>query len=143
MYWPSLNLPKGALAALLLAPVGVAAGQGEHWLTSGFVSHHAEGDYNEDNQGVGYEYRKGQLSYAAGYYRNSLYRDSVYAGIGYRVFDNGTISAGVLGGIVTGYYYPIVPMALPFLQLTAGGLAVMVTVLPAPFIVAAQIKWRF
>ena len=146
---------KTRLAAFLLLLVLItlhgfagAAEQGEHWVTSGFVSHHAKGDYNENNRGIGYEYRKGKFGDSAGYYLNSLSRDSVYAGVSYRLYDNGTVAAGVMGGIVTGYNYPIVPLALPFLQLTAGSFAVMVTASPpipnvTPFVVAAQFKWRF
>lgn len=84
------------------------------WLMSGFLSKHfnADRDYNENNTGIGYKNKDGWL---AGIYRNSLDKNSAYAGKEFQtdpVMGDKLRLAMVLG-LVSGYNKPILPLALP------------------------------
>lgn len=75
--------------------------------------------FNEFNPGIGLEYRwKDNGSYATGgYFKNSLYRTSLYAGYGKEWRLMHFVNFGVLMGAATGYTLPIVPLALPYLSI--------------------------
>lgn len=83
------------------------------WLMSGFLSKHinSDKDYNEQNHGLGYKNHDG---YLAGVYRNSLNKNSVYAG---KEFQTDPIAdklrLAIVLGMVTGYNKPVQPLALP------------------------------
>lgn len=64
----------------------------------------ASEDYNEFNRGIGVEYHLPKYYLTGGYFWNSLYRHSFYAGAGKEfplVADS--FGAGLIGGAVTGY----------------------------------------
>lgn len=84
------------------------------WLMSGFLSKHINPsqEYNEQNHGIGYKTHDG---YLAGVYRNSLDKNSVYAGKEFQsdpILDEKLRLAIVLG-LVSGYNKPVTPLALP------------------------------
>lgn len=95
------------------------------YVNFGGVSHHfnPERDYNETNYGFGYEYEwKDNVNLAAGWYKNSLDRDSYYAGIRYTPDRQSLLGARILGadvsyviGGISGYRKYVVPMVLPSL----------------------------
>ena len=66
-------------------------------------------DYNEFNRGLGIEYHLDSFFFSAGYFWNSLYRDSFYAGVGKEITFGeivGNINwmgVGALAGAITGY----------------------------------------
>lgn len=84
------------------------------WITSGFLSKHINPDkkYNENNYGIGYKSNDGWL---AGYYRNSLDKDSLYAGKEFQSDPilNDKLRLAIVLGMVSGYQKPMTPMALP------------------------------
>ena len=134
---------------IVFAFCGKSYAENQYLLTTGFVSHHAKGEYRENNYGIGLEVRPNpQLSYNVGYYRNSLDRDSYYAGVQYRAITVGNFAFGGMVGAVTGYRHSITPMALPFVEWSYKRVVVMATAIPpipgvTPFTMAVQLKWRF
>lgn len=84
------------------------------WLMSGFLSKHinADKDFNENNYGLGYKTNDG---YLAGVYRNSLDKNSVYAGKEFQTdpLIGDKLKLAIVLGLVSGYNKNIMPMALP------------------------------
>jgi len=62
-------------------------------------------EYNQFNRGIGLEYHLDSFFLAGGYFWNSLYRDSFYAGVGkeFTFGDVEWIGVGAIGGLITGY----------------------------------------
>lgn len=62
-------------------------------------------EYNQFNRGIGLEYHLDSFFLAGGYFWNSLYRDSFYAGVGKEITfgDVEWIGVGAIGGLITGY----------------------------------------
>ena len=62
-------------------------------------------DYNEFNRGLGVEYHLDNFFLTGGYFWNSLYRDTFYAGVGKEITfgDVNWIGVGALAGAITGY----------------------------------------
>jgi hypothetical protein len=84
------------------------------WITSGFLSKHIDSDkkYNENNYGIGYKSHDGWLG---GYYRNSLDKDSLYAGKEFKTDPilGDKLRLAIILGLATGYNKPVTPLALP------------------------------
>lgn len=80
------------------------------------ASKHTQGKYNEFNPGIGFEKQLNERwTLAGGYYRNSNYQDSFYAGVIYSRFRLGDVRIGTSLGVVTGYGKPL-PMVAPMLM---------------------------
>lgn len=116
-------------------------------VVSGFVSHHinVKKDFNENNYGVGYRDASGVL---VGYYRNSEYRNSVYAVYEARWKLTDNLHMGVLAGGVTGYRWAVTPLVLPELALQVGRVELATTYIPkieghTPALVALQARWTW
>ena len=62
-------------------------------------------DYNEFNRGIGIEYHLDNFFLSGGYFWNSLYRHTFYAGVGKEItFGNvNWVGVGALAGAITGY----------------------------------------
>lgn len=60
-------------------------------------------DWQEQNYGIGVEYR----SWVAGYYRNSYDKDTVYAGYVWRPLQWGWLRAGLTTLLASGYDSPV------------------------------------
>ena len=62
-------------------------------------------DYNEFNRGLGVEYHLDHFYLSGGYFWNSLYRHSFYAGVGKEITfgDVDWFGVGALAGAITGY----------------------------------------
>lgn len=119
------------------------------WLMSGFVSKHIKPsqDYNENNYGIGYKTNDGCL---AGTYKNSLNKNSVYAGKEFQTDPilNDKLRLAIVLGMVTGYNKPIQPLALPEVlygnkehEMALGVVPPIKNVTPATF--ALQYRKRF
>ena len=92
------------------------------------------GEYNEFNRGIGLEYYFDSYFIAGGYFWNSLYRDSFYAGIGKELTFGGVdwIGVGAIAGLITGYddgQEPR-PAAVPYIFLTKEKLTLKIHYLP-------------
>lgn len=62
-------------------------------------------EYNQFNRGIGLEYYYDSFFLAGGYFWNSLYRDSFYAGLGKEFSFGGHdwFGVGAIAGLITGY----------------------------------------
>lgn len=123
-------LSFGLIAALLSAPVAADDTQ-PRLLTIHLASDHfgAEG-YNGRNPGLGLRLGKGDWYGAVGFYKNSLNRDSVYAGGGKTLARRGPVSFNLNAGIVTGYDMPAAPFISPEAVLDFGRVRAMVGYFP-------------
>lgn len=78
-------------------------------------------DFNEVNPGLGMHFHvPGRRFFAAaGAFDNSLSRVSAYAGVGRDFQIAGPVAFRLTGALVTGYRYPVVPVILPEMIITA------------------------
>lgn len=149
-------------------PLGTAAAQSpevkpvdppnKFTLLTSVASHHFgqrgywdKGEYrpfNEFNPGVGLEYKlSDHIHLSAGTYRNSVYRQSVYAGVGFETGGNKQFGLGIELGGITGYNeMPVVPSAIPFVRIgDKNGVNAKVMVIPpvknlTPAVVGLQFR---
>jgi hypothetical protein len=80
------------------------------------ASYHTSRDenLNERNYGLGLRMPIRERVFAtAGFYRNSLDRESVYLGAGWWLLEKGPMSLRVLVGAVTGYQVAVAPVVIP------------------------------
>ena len=83
--------------------------QNELWINVGAHSEYfgkKEGarDFNEDNLGLGFEYRtSNSYAYTLGYYNNSLDHPTHYAGVFYQPLQWGYARFGAVVGLMDGY----------------------------------------
>jgi hypothetical protein len=87
---------------------------------SGFASWHEhrcaqnQACLNQNNIGIGVRFDGGEYKdYAAGIYKNSYYRTSVYVAKEFTAHIAGPLHVGLLAGVVTGYKYPVTPWLIP------------------------------
>lgn len=126
----------------------------ELWLNPGFLSRHfnSSENHNENNYGIGAEYRFSTVaSAAAGRYYNSYRRYSNYLGIYYQPVAIGAVRLGVLAGGFDGYPKMHAgngfPGAIPMASYEHGAIGVNVAFIPPlgdrlPGAVALQLKIR-
>lgn len=91
-------------------------------------------EYNQFNRGIGLEYHLDSFFIAGGYFRNSLYRDSFYAGVAKEITFGSAewVGAGAIAGFITGYddgQEPR-PAIVPYLFLTKNRYTLKVHYLP-------------
>lgn len=87
-------------------------------------------EYEQFNPGVGVEWVLDDVTrVGTGAYRNSSGRLSVYGTVN-REMDLGRFGIGVEVGGVTGYKWPVLPLAFPFVRVSFGAWQVKVNVLP-------------
>lgn len=117
-------------------------------LVSGFVSHHiaTKKTFNENNYGIGYRFDESGV--IVGYYRNSEYRNSVYATYEARWKLTDNLHVGVIAGAVTGYRWAVTPLVLPEMVLQVGRAELAATYIPkidghTPALTALQTRWRW
>lgn len=93
-------------------------------------THFGGGDYNEQNLGLGLRAGRNAWCAMAGFYKNSLDRNSVYAGAGWTLGRLGPAAIAVNAGAVSGYAESAVPFITPEFVMEFRGLQVLVTYLP-------------
>jgi hypothetical protein len=139
------NTSSARRAGLRAVPPSQAedAAIGTLWVTSGFVSKHSSSrDYNENNQGVGFEYTfNPNWQLAAGVYDNSLRQTSRYAqavrSSDATLWRSGDWKArlGVAVGLVDGYpdmrHGGVFPTLLPVASLEWNRVGVNLTYIPS------------
>lgn len=124
----------------------VIAGQ----LMTGFMSKHmGPGNFNENNDGLGYRSDDG---YMVGAYRNSLNKPSVYLAKEfttdpYKLGPLGLQLGAVLGG-ATGYGRPVTPVVMPEVLGTMDGSTLALGLVPpvkgvTPATLALQLRKKF
>lgn len=101
--------------------------------------------YNEQNYGLGLRFQTEHHFTMIGGYRNSLYRDSFYVGVGKEFYSYGPFSFRLLAGLVTGYMIPVAPMVLPEVVARFGRLGVAINFVPhigpLPGVLGFSIVW--
>jgi len=111
-----LKLLIVGLIACLLAPIPAVAA-GDDWVVVTVGSRHHKRGYNEHNYGIGIENGIiGNWRAVGGIYRNSYYRQTLYAGAQYQPWQTGTWRGGVTVMLATGYEHRPVPMAFPVIS---------------------------
>lgn len=124
------------------------------WLeqvTTGFLSKHLGTDrkYNETNTGLGFGARGGLLF---GGYENSLGRPSFYAAKEWKTdpyrIGSVDLQGGLLGGAVTGYGRPVMPLLMPEVLASMGDHSMALGLVPpiknvTPAVLALQYRKRF
>lgn len=144
-------MKKLFISLLMLPSLAVA---GEWWGVGTLVSYHVNTgkQFNQRNYGLGLEYRSGDMAYMAGQYKNSDYRNSVYAMAAWTPLSIGSIRAGCAIGAVNGYrgannggIGPAVVGIVKMEMEKAGLNLVFIPPLPekSPFTIAMQAKFRF
>jgi hypothetical protein len=134
--------------AMLASPLAAGAAQefGASWVQLGALSYHADRtqQYNENNPGLGFEYRlDGSSLLAVGRYKNSFFGTSKYVLWGWTPLDIGAITfvgmripsvrIGVMLGAVDGYRRSsghFAPALLPLLSFEGRELGVNISALP-------------
>lgn len=131
-----MNIPIACalLAGLtLVAPAAFAESQAttldleppsspQLWLNvGGFSRHfHRSAGYNENNLGLGIEYRTSpELSFMAGSYYNSVRKNTAYAAVNWQPWSMGAFKLGAAVGVMNGYpamnrggtFFAALPMA--------------------------------
>ena len=105
-----VGLGLGAALTLAVAPASCRA---DTWVVGTVASHHFEhpDTHNERNFGLGFETDVARdVRAIGGFYKNSNYRETVYAGAAWLPFRVGNFRLGAAGVLATGYApYPVVP----------------------------------
>lgn len=120
------------------------------WLVANVASHHFSKDkFNEQNYGLGIEYvGSNDVTYAAGFYDNSINRHSNYIAAAYTPIAFSQVHIGIFAGAVTGYQgHGINPFAGAMGKMEFEKLGVNLLLTPStqysPTTAAIQFKWRF
>lgn len=121
---------KRFIVATIFAALSPAAAA--QWaLSLGGVSAHTKPGHNAANAGIGLHYRASETWAAgAGAYYNSNYRMSTYALATWTPIGSGAVRAGLVGGLVTGYRVPVMPVLAPALVIEYRSFAATVFVIP-------------
>ena len=109
---------ESSATTLNLTPVSTS----QLWLNVGGFSRHFHRDagYNENNLGIGIEYRTSpELSYMAGSYYNSVRKNTAYAAVNWQPWMVGPFKLGAAVGLMNGYpamnrgghFFAALPMA--------------------------------
>jgi len=138
----------GYLACLAtIVAVGIfARAVAQTYLVFPMASYHTERKgYNQINPGLGIERRLDERwSIGAGYYRNSVRKDSLYAGAHYMPWRVGEIRIGTALGVATGYG-GLLPMVAPAAVWDGPKLGVAVLVTPpvsGKAMAGVMLRWR-
>lgn len=112
------SLPRAAAVLMALAvALGIAAdARADTWISATTVSYHLDRSqhFNETNPGLGIEHGITEnTAVVAGFYRNSISRESVYAGAAWTPLRAGYLRAGFVAGGITGYKISPAPMLVP------------------------------
>lgn len=98
-----------ALLVEFVLCAGIAHAEPTYWLDTMIASQHfPDRGFNQSNPGLGIEADTGNWQFAVGTYRNSYYRTTNYATVGYLPVHIGGWSAGIVGGPATGYEFPVI-----------------------------------
>ena len=120
--------------ALLLSSLHRCARAADLWLGATVASYHTDrsSPHNERNWGLSAEYQATAAWRAtAGAYRNSQWRNSVYAGGLWIPEQPGNWKGAVLVAMLTGYRHSAVPVALPTIVYEQKNWGINVGVMPS------------
>lgn len=117
--------PTFAMASTTEAPKVAEPGSAykpQFWVNLGGFSRHFASDkgYNENNLGLGLEYRTSpEIAYMAGAYYNSVRKTTSYAAVNWQPWQLGPVKLGAALGVMNGYpslanggsFFAALPMA--------------------------------
>lgn len=110
---------KTTLLAASLALASSSTLAADAWVSATTVSYHLDREqrFNERNPGLGIEYGLTEnVRAVAGFYKNSISKESVYAGVAWTPLKVEAVSVGLVAGAITGYRISPAPMAVPVLM---------------------------
>src|SRR5439155_1496549 len=105
--------------------------------------------HNERNFGLGLEHDvSDNVRVIGGFYKNSDWRETVYAAIAWTPVRFGPVRFGGLAGVATGYDHPITPAAALLLQVEGKDIGLNLMAIPRispdkPGVIGLQLKARF
>ncbi len=115
------GLAFGLILGIFCASAKAAEPEPAFWVnTGGFSKHFQDNGRNEVNLGLGFEYRtRPDLSFMAGYHKNSLDLHTRYLAMNYQPLEVGPFRVGASIGVMDGYpakknggqFFAILPMA--------------------------------
>jgi hypothetical protein len=137
--------PIVGVCLIMLALLYYKPAQCQEYVVLTLRSYHLDRkqDYNEQNWGLGYEYKfSDEWSFSTGFYRNSFRRDTVYVFGAHTPWQIAGWRFGPLFGVVTGYdedtsFSPWIT-GVATKEWGRFGLNVVL----APAAIALQVKWR-
>ena len=86
--------------------------------------------YNEINPGIAYRKYTDDKFCAIGTYKNSISKQSVYAGFGIDVAKKYNITASLTAGLITGYLIDVAPFIIPEVSADFNNLKIIVNYIP-------------
>ena len=124
-------------------PPRARAAEGDWWGVATLTSYHYDRskDHNEKNLGVGFEYHGKSVGWAGGFYKNSTYKTSVYAGPVFNFANAGQAKFNLCLCGVTGYEDAVQFTPLPTIAFEGKEWGVNIGVMPV--MVGLQVKRRF
>lgn len=129
-----LTLWMVALGAVLFLTQCDAQGE-DLWLSATVKSYHGNRDrgYNENNFGLGFETTIGKdLRAVGGFYENSYYHTTLYAGAAWLPLHAGPVHGGLLIAGATGYEnWPVRPVVLPTIAVEGKTFGANVGIMPS------------
>lgn len=97
------------------ATAEVGFNQGNHLVFHVASRHSSDQELNEANPGLSVRYGIDSLNMfvTGGFYKNSYYKNSTYAGVGKTFFSVGPVAFSLVGGAATGYIERLTPALIP------------------------------
>jgi hypothetical protein len=131
-------MKKVAMAFLSMLAINSAKAAELSIVAHSFSKHIVNHDFNERNYGAALRLEKDDFAIQAGAYRNSFYKDTVYAGVDwsplhYNLSGCFNLNAGLYVGGATGYKYPVTPIAGAQAAVKCDNIFVRVRAMPDPF----------
>lgn len=135
------KLARFGVCLAMFAPPAFAG----DWILGSGLSLHGKKGYNEKNYGIGYERGLDKdWSLLGGAYRNSLDKNTLYAGFAYTPWSFGGVKLGGVGVLATGYSerYPVIPQVAFLAKVEGEKYGLNVYWLPT-VMVGVQFKMKF
>lgn len=147
--FPRIEFIVTLLAGLVVGALLCGQSRADTWLVSTVTSYHTakQEQYNANNFGLGVEHDiADRWRASAGFYENSYYRRSWYAGASYCLWTSGAWKVGVFGAAVTGYGEPVQAALMPVLTYEAKTWGANIGIVPHPErgvgVIGLQLKYR-
>lgn len=92
--------------------------------------HPAVRTYNEINPGIAYRKYSEDTFFAIGTYKNSISKQSVYAGVGIDIAKISNVTASLTVGAITGYHVDVAPFIIPEVSVDFNDFKLIVNYIP-------------
>lgn len=135
----------GYVVAYLTIPLLALVVHAQDYLVATVTSYHYDRskDYNESNFGLGIERRySDECAWSVGYFKNSLYRNTVYVFAGYTPYRYMGWRYGVVVGAVTGYESGVSPWLTGVATRDYGRFGVNIVLAASAIALQVKVKWN-